>query len=194
VGPDAVTLGRADPARTAGGANAACTVGGPWFEELEVGQVFADAPALTLTEGHAALHQAIVGDRLRVALDGALSRAVVGAERTLAHPALAWDVAIGQSTTATQRVIANLFYRGLTFRRAPLVGDTLRTRTEVVSLRHSTRRPEVPARGLARLALERLEPLAGGGGLAHLRARLQVVDETDQRRDALDWRFVAALA
>jgi hypothetical protein len=79
-----VTLGRADPARTAGGANAACTVGGPWFEELEVGQVFADAPALPLTEG--------------------------------------------------------------------------------------------------------------GGGLAHLRARLQVVDETDQRRDALDWRFVAAPA
>jgi acyl dehydratase len=356
VRPDAVILGGANPARTVGGTNPAGTVGGPWFEELEVGQVFADAPGLTLTEGHAALHQAIVGDRMRLALDEALSRAVVGAERTLVHPALAWDVAIGQSTTATQRVIANLFYRGLTFRRAPLIGDTLRTRTEVAALRQSTRRPGVPARGLAalhvttvdqhdrvvldfwrcamlplrdpdgstgaaddidavarggepespgravegwrlsamrdavpgpgfddlalgatwtsdsgevvsaapelarltlnvamvhydrlrpggegrrlvygghtigiaaafasrvlptlatitawhscdhvapvhegdtlysRLVLECLEPLPGGGGLAHLRARLQVVDETDRRRDALDWRFVAALA
>ncbi len=39
----------------------------------------------------------------------------------------------------------------------------------------------------------RLEP-PGGGGLAHLRARLHVVDEPDRRRDVLDWRFVAALA
>ena len=96
-----------------------------------------DAPGLTLTDGHAALHQAIVGDRLRLTLDAPLSRAVTGAEHVLAHPALVWDVAIGQSTTATQRVIANLFYPGLVFHRAPLIGDTLRTRTEVVALRQT---------------------------------------------------------
>ena len=39
------------------------TVGGPWFEDFEVGQIFDDAPGLTLTAGHAALHQAIAGDR-----------------------------------------------------------------------------------------------------------------------------------
>ena len=44
-------------------------VAGPYFDELSVGQVFDDAPALTLTDGHAALHQAILGDRLRLALD-----------------------------------------------------------------------------------------------------------------------------
>ncbi len=40
-------------------------IGGPYFEDFEVGQVFDDAPGLTLTWGHAALHQALVGDRLR---------------------------------------------------------------------------------------------------------------------------------
>ncbi len=47
-------------------------VAGPWYEDLEVGQVFDAAPAQTLTDGHAAVHQAIVGDRLRLALDGHL--------------------------------------------------------------------------------------------------------------------------
>ena len=43
------------------------------------------------------------------------------------RPALVWDLAIGQSTVVTQHVRANLFYRGLTFHRAPRLGDTLRT-------------------------------------------------------------------
>ena len=35
----------------------------------------------------------------------------------LAHPALMWDFAIGQSTLATRQVRANLFYRGLALLR-----------------------------------------------------------------------------
>jgi acyl dehydratase len=124
---------------------------GPWFEQLSVGDVFADAPGLTLTDAHAAVHQAITGDRMKLGLDRALSRAVLGTDRVLAHPALAWDVAIGQSTTVTGRVIANLFYRNLVFHRPVLIGDTLRTRTEVAALRQTSRRAGVPARGLALL-------------------------------------------
>ena len=45
----------------------------PYFEDLEVGQLVTEAPALTLTPGHAATHQAILGDRLRLALDAELS-------------------------------------------------------------------------------------------------------------------------
>ena len=113
----------------------------PYFEDLEVGTVFEDAPALTLTDGHAALHQAITGDRLRLALDRTLGEAVLGAGPPLAHPALVWDVAIGQSTVATGRVIANLFYRGLLLRRPVRLGDTLRTITEVVARRENRSRP-----------------------------------------------------
>lgn len=39
--------------------------------------------------------------------------------------ALVWDTAIGQSTVATGRVVANLFYRGLLLRTTPRLGDTL---------------------------------------------------------------------
>lgn len=123
--------------------------GGPFFEDLHVGQVIDAAPALTLTDGHAALHQAIVGDRLRMSLDATLSRHVIGSDARLAHPALVWDVAIGQSTLVTQRVIANLFYRGLVLRRMPALGDTLRTVTEVVALRQNEPRAGRRATGLA---------------------------------------------
>lgn len=127
------------------------TAEGPYFEDLRVGQVFDGAPAMTLTEGRAAAHQAITGDRLRLPLDGELSRRVTGSGAPLAHPALVWDVAIGQSTLVTRRVIANLFYRGLVFARAPRIGDTLTTRTTVVALRQNRPRPPRPATGLATL-------------------------------------------
>jgi len=124
-------------------------VSAPFFDDLRTGMVASSAPSLTLTEGLAALHGAIVGDRLRLPLDAGLSRGVLGA--VLVHPALVWNVAIGQSTLFTQRVIANLFYRGLMFRRAPVLGDTLRTTTEVVGLRQNRPRPGRGATGLAAL-------------------------------------------
>lgn len=131
------------------------TIGGPFFEDLHVGLVADGAPALTLTEGVAAAHAAIVGDRMRLALDAELSRRVLGS--ALAHPALVWDVANGQSTLFTQRVIANLFYRGFMFRRAPSIGDTLYTTTEVVGLRQNRPRPGRAATGLAALRIRTVD-------------------------------------
>lgn len=123
----------------------------PFFEDLRVGVVERSAPPVTLTDGMAAVHQAIVGDRLPLALDRKLARDVLGLRTALAHPALVWDVAIGQSTVLTGRVLANLFYRGLVFKRAPLLGDTLSTSTEVVGLRQISAREDRPAGGLAAL-------------------------------------------
>jgi acyl dehydratase len=126
-------------------------VDGPYFEELRVGLRFG-ASAVTLTEGLAAAHQAIVGGRLPLATAHGLSRQVLG-DGVLAAPNLVWDVAIGQSTVATHTVVANLFYRGVVFRRAPRLGDALRTVTEVVGLRQNTRRPGRPPTGLAALRI-----------------------------------------
>jgi acyl dehydratase len=128
-------------------------VGGPYFEDLEVGKVFADAPALTLTSGHAALHQALVGDRLRLPLDASLSAAVTGHADPLAHPNLVCDVAVGQSTGPTQRVLGNLFYRGLVLLRPVFLGDTLRTRSEVVALKQNRPRADGRATGLVALRM-----------------------------------------
>lgn len=126
-------------------------VGGPWFDDLEVGRVFEDAPSITLHSGLVAAHQAVVGDRLRLSLDRHLAHAVTGS--TIVHPALVWNIAIGQSTLVTRRVKANLFYRGLRLRRFPALGDTLHTRTEVVGLRQNTTKPGRPDTGSAALRI-----------------------------------------
>ena len=128
-------------------------VNGPYFDDLEVGQVFDTAPSMTLTAGAAAAHQAIIGDRLRLSLDAQLAYTVTGATSPLAHPALVCDVAIGQSTLVTQRVKANLFYRGLTFHRFPVIGDSLFTRTEVVGLKQNSAKPGRAPTGLAALRM-----------------------------------------
>lgn len=125
---------------------------GPFFDELSPGQSFGPVPGVTLTDGLAAAHQAIVGNRLALSLDGELARAVTGGDR-LASPALVWDVAIGQSTVATHHVKANLFYRGLWFHRAPVIGDTLRTSTVVAALRQNRPRPGRAATGLTALRI-----------------------------------------
>jgi acyl dehydratase len=133
--------------------------GGPYFDELRVGQVFDAAPSMTLTPGVAATHQAILGDRMRLALDAQLSYAVTGATAALAHPGLVCDVAIGQSTLATHHVKANLFYRGLVFHRFPVLGDTLFTRTEVVGLRQNSAKPGRAPTGLAALRMTTIDQL-----------------------------------
>ena len=119
---------------------------GPFFDSLSLGDVFDQAPSVTLTDGLAATHHAIVGGRFRLALDRALSGRV--AHAPLVSPSLAWDVSIGQSTLVTQRAIANLFYRGLRFLRLPAIGDTLTTRVEIVGLRPAEPKPDRPPRGL----------------------------------------------
>jgi acyl dehydratase len=133
--------------------------GGPYFDELRVGQVFDSAPSMTLTTGVAATHQAILGDRLRLPLDAHLSYAVTGATAALAHPGLVCDVAIGQSTLVTHHVKANLFYRGLVFHHFPIIGDSLFTRTEVVGLRENSPKPGRASTGMAALRMTTIDQL-----------------------------------
>jgi acyl dehydratase len=129
----------------------ASDIGGPHFEDLSIGDTLG-APALTLTSGHAALHQAVLGDRMAATLDHGLARAVFGGV-VPAPPGLVVDVSIGHSSVFTRRVRANLFYRGLQLHRLPAVGDTLRTSTEVVALKQNRPRAGRPATGLAVLRI-----------------------------------------
>ncbi|BBX47522.1 MaoC family dehydratase [Mycobacterium cookii] len=130
---------------------------GPYFDQVHTGQVFAGAPSMTLTPGLAAVHQSILGDRLRLPLDAELSAAVTMLPAPLAHPGLVCDVAIGQSTLATQHVKANLFYRGLTFFRFPSIGDTLFTRTEIVGLKKNAAKPGRAPTGLMALRMTTID-------------------------------------
>ncbi len=125
----------------------------PYFEDLKAGQIFADAPALTLTAGHAAFHAALFGDRLRLPLDETLCEKVTGSTRALVHPNAICNIAIGQTTSPTQRVKGNLFYRGLILHQPVFVGDTLRTSAKIVALRQNSARPGRDATGMAVLEL-----------------------------------------
>jgi acyl dehydratase len=127
-------------------------VEGPYFDELAVGQEFSGAPGVTLWPGLAAARQSITGERLALTLDGPLSRQVTGGP-ALASPGLVWDIAIGQSTVVTQHVRANLFYRGLAFRRIPRYMDTLRTSTRIEALRQNRPRAGRAPTGLAVLRI-----------------------------------------
>lgn len=124
------------------------SVRGPYFDELRVGQVFAESPSVTLTPGLQAAHQSIVGNRLPLYLDNVLAAKVTGQEGA-ASPALVWDISIGGSTSVTQHVKANLFYRGLRFQRLPVLGDTLTSVTTVEGLKAHTRRAGRPPTGSA---------------------------------------------
>ena len=157
------------PRRSAPEASAGSVVGPAFYEDLELGQEI-HAPGVTLTDAHAALHQAIVGDRLRLALDHELSRMVTGAERPLAHPMLVCDMAIGQSTEPSGRVLGNLFYRGLAARPVH-IGTTLRSRTTVVAKRRARAASGRPPRGMVVLRVT-TEDEAGQKVLDYLRCPL----------------------
>lgn len=125
----------------------------PWFEDFEVGDDFSDVPSVTLSDGYAAVHQAMFGDRLRLPLDSELCEKVTGSPQRLANPSLVCNLAIGQSTFPSQRVMGNLFYRGLMLRRPVFIGDTLTTTTKVVALKQNRIREGRDASGMVALEI-----------------------------------------
>ena len=126
---------------------------GPYMDDLAVGQVLEAAPATTIGPGEAAVYQAVCGDPLATCLSRPLAEAVTGRPGALVNPALVMHVSIGQSTVATRRVIANLFYRGVVLQRPVRHGETLHTTVRILGLKDLTRRPDRPARGLALLGM-----------------------------------------
>jgi len=123
----------------------------PWFEDFNIGDDFSEVPSVTITDGYAAIHQAIFGDRLRLPLDHHLSKLVTGSR--LANPSLVCNIAIGQSTFPSQRVMGNLFYRGLILQRPVFIGDTISTQTRVVALRQNKVKEGRSASGMVALEM-----------------------------------------
>ncbi len=128
-------------------------VSAPWFEDFKVGDLLSEVPSVTMTDGYAAAHQMVFGDRSRLSLDVSLAEKVTGEGRLLANSALVCNMAIGQSTIPSQRVLGNLFYRGLRFHRPVFIGDTLTTTTRVVALRQNTIKPGRAASGMVGLEM-----------------------------------------
>jgi len=126
---------------------------GPYFDDLKVGQRLQPCPAVTIGAGEAAVYQAVCGDPMATSLNRPLGEAVTGRSGRLVNPGLVMHVSIGQSTVATRRVIANLFYRGVALQRPVWEGETLHTEVTIRGLTDLSRRSDRPARGLALLGV-----------------------------------------
>jgi acyl dehydratase len=126
---------------------------GPYYDDFARGLEFPVPAAVTLDAGLAAQYLAISGDGLVLCLDRELCREVTGSSSALVNPALVMHMSIGASTVATRKVLANLFYRGVVFRRPVFQGETLHTATRVAALSDARPRPDVVARGKALLAI-----------------------------------------
>lgn len=100
---------------------------GPLFDDFVVGATIPPLPAVTITDADNVLYRAITGDQW-----------VSPAEGRYVNPGLVMQYAIGATTNATRRVIANLYYRSVRILRSVEVGDTLRTATVVLGLRDAS--------------------------------------------------------
>jgi len=107
---------------------------GPFYDQLRVGEELPRQPSMTIDDGMAALYQSWVGERLPMALDGAVSEAVTGSPGRLASAGLVMQLSIGQSTTISRRAIANLFYRDVRLVRPVMLGESIATVVTVTAL------------------------------------------------------------
>jgi len=121
---------------------------GPFFDDLEVGEYLPSLPAVSLTESDNVLYRMITGDQYSLSSDLSLARRVTRTRGPgIVNPTLLINYSIGQSTMATRRAIANLYYRNLTVLRPVEVGITLRTLTQVIALSTSKPKPGAGQRG-----------------------------------------------
>ena len=125
---------------------------GPYFDDLTVGQEYRNAPAVTLTSGLAAAHQAITGDRLALTLDHELCHEVTGGG-PIAAPGLVWDVAIGQSTVVTQHARPTCSIAGWRSGARRSSATRCGRLTQVVALRQNRPRDGRAATGMAALRI-----------------------------------------
>jgi len=109
----------------------------------------------------------------RLTLNLAMAHHDAGPEGRLVYGGHTIGLAAAQAARALPNLVTIVAWHGCDHLAPVREGDTLRST----------------------LALERVEPLAvgGGGGLVHLRSRVRA-DRAGQAHDVLDWRFVGVMA
>jgi acyl dehydratase len=119
-------------------------MGGLYFEEFQVGQLFRHALRRTLTEADNVFFSALTHNPAALHLDEEYCREhsefgtrVVNSAFTLG---LMVGISVGDTTLGT--TVANLGWDEVRFPRPLFHGDTLRVETEVLELRDSKSRPQ----------------------------------------------------
>ena len=107
---------------------------GPYYDDFELGMIIPPLPAVTLTEADNVAYRMITGDQHFASADRNGYEQVSGFGTGLINPGLVMQFAIGQTTNATRKAIANLYYRSVRILAPVQVGETIRTTTTVLGL------------------------------------------------------------
>lgn len=107
---------------------------GPYYDEFTKGMTIPWLPPVTVTEADNVAYRMITGDQHLPSADRGLAARLTGRDAGMVYPSLAMQYSIGQTTNATRRAIANLYYRSVRILRPVDVGETLRTTATVLGL------------------------------------------------------------
>jgi len=107
---------------------------GPYYDSFEQGMTIPSLPPVTVTEADNVAYRMITGDQHLPSADRGRYAALSGRDTGMVYPSLAMQYSIGQTTNATRRAIANLYYRAVRILRAVEIGETLQTTTTVLGL------------------------------------------------------------
>jgi acyl dehydratase len=115
---------------------------GLYFDELEVGTVYAHRPGRTLTEADNVLFTTLTMNTQALHLDAAWSAGQPFGQR-LVNSMLTLATLVGQSVTQLTQgtIVAQLGLNDVAFPRPLFHGDTLYTETEITGVRPSSSRP-----------------------------------------------------
>ena len=116
------------------------TTSGNFFEDFKVGHVFHHAVPRTIWEGDLALYIAFTGDRWPLHCSREFARSL-GYEREVVHDLLVFHMVFGRAVPdVSLNSPANLGYADVRFLRPVYAGDTLRSETEVIGKRETSRK------------------------------------------------------
>lgn len=111
---------------------------GNFFEDFELGQVIDHATPRTVTDGDRALYGALYPTRFALPSSASFA-AACGLSPAPVEELLAFHIAFGKTVPdVSLNAVANLGYAELRFHRPVRVGDTLRTRSEVIGLKENS--------------------------------------------------------
>ncbi len=118
-------------------------MGGKYFEELAVGDVFKHEPARTITETDNLLFTALTMNPQPLHLDAEFARQAEFGQR-LVNSIFTLGLAVGLSVADTTlgTTVGNLGFERVEFPKPVFIGDTLYSETEVLEKRDSRSRPQ----------------------------------------------------
>lgn len=115
---------------------------GRYFEEFEIGQVFAHWPGRTLSAHDNTWFSLLSMNQHPLWIDEHYARSH-GYERRPIADTLLFSLAVGMSVADTSgRAIANLLFERVVFERRVFAGDTVYAESEVLELRPSASKPD----------------------------------------------------